>query len=314
MQFLFVMDSVENVQIHLDSTFAMMMEAQRRGHEVLFTEVTNLYLERSVPYTAARSCALQEVQGDHVKLGPVQVVPLKNMDAVFMRTDPPFDMRYIFATYILEAAQPEALVVNNPQGLRDHNEKLYALAFDDFCPESVVSSRADVIRQFQQKLDAAIVVKPLDGNGGEAVFIIAPDDPNRNVILETITQHGKRHVMTQRYLTEITNGDKRILLVDGEFAGAVSRIPQGDDPRGNIHVGAKCVAATLTPREQEMVSVMGPRFRDDGHVFVGIDVIGDYLTEVNVTSPTGIHEINAFDECAVEALLIDAVERRINTR
>jgi len=242
-------------------------------------------------------------------VGPAISVALREVDAVFMRRDPPFNMEYIFATYILEAATPDTLIVNRPDSLRSHNEKLYSLAFPAFCPESMVSADAKDILRFQDRLNTPIVVKPLDGNGGEAVFIVKQDDPNRHVILEVSTNHNTRTVIAQRYLPEAVAGDKRILLVDGEFCGAVLRVPSPADHRGNIHVGAECLAAPLTPREQEMVEAIGPRVREDGHLFVGFDVIGDFLTEVNVTSPTGIHEINALEGRNVQGDIIDAVER-----
>ena len=310
MQFVFIMDPIQSVQVDADSTFAMMLEAQERGHEVLYGLATGLRLEDGVPWATVHPCTLRSEQGNHADVGPAMSIPLRAADAVFMRRDPPFDMEYIVATYILEAAEPDALVINRPSSLRSHNEKLYAMAFPTYCPESVVTADAAQIRGFQESLSTPIVVKPLDGNGGEAVFVVTPDDPNRNVILEVSTRHGTRTVIAQRYLPEAVEGDKRILLVDGEFCGAVLRVPSTTDHRGNLHVGAQCAAAPLTVREKALVAEMGPRMREDGHLFVGIDVIGDYLTEVNVTSPTGIHEINALEGRHVQGDIIDAVERR----
>jgi len=311
MRFLFIMDPIEHIRIDLDSTFAMMREAQARGHEVLYAEVTALRLEHDEPWASVHSCTLGSVQGQHVELSEPFEQPLRALDAIFMRKDPPFNMEYIFATYLLEAAEPHALVVNRAANLRNHNEKLYALAFPSFCPESLVSASPKAILRFQDALGKSVVVKPLDGNGGEGIFRVNPEDPNRNVILEVSTRHGTRPVIVQRYLPEAAQGDKRILMVDGVFEGAILRVPGATDPRGNLHVGATSQATTLTSREEELMTVLGPRFREDGHLFVGLDVIGDFLTEINVTSPTGIHEVNTLDGRCVEAAILDAVERKV---
>ena len=305
------MDPIQSIQIHLDSTFAVMIAAQERNHDVFYALAGDLRLENGVPFATARKLFLRNEQGNHADEGPEVTLPLRECDAVFMRKDPPFNMEYIFATYILEAAEPAALIVNQANSLRDHNEKLYSLQFPEFCPESIVAASSTAILEFQAQLNSPIVVKPLDGNGGEGIFVMAIDDPNRNVILETSTCHGTRPVIAQRYLPEAPQGDKRILIIDGEFHGAVLRVPGTTDHRGNIHVGATCHKTNLTEREQAMVKALGPRLYADGHIFVGIDVIGDYLTEINVTSPTGIHEINAFDDRRVDVAIIEAVEKRL---
>lgn len=309
MRLLFVMDPLAGLQIHLDSTFACMLCAQRRGHEVLYCLVGDLRLEHGRPFATVRRAHLKPVQGDHFSLSEPVSADLKTMDAIFMRKDPPFNMEYIFATYILEAAEPEALVVNRAAGLRSHNEKLYSLHWPEFAPRSLVTSQVAEVRRFQEELESALVIKPLDGNGGEGIFIVQPGDPNLNVIMETSTRHGARPIIAQRYLPEARQGDKRILIINGQFEGAVLRVPSGVDPRGNLHVGARSVKSELTEREQALVTAMGPKLVADGHIFVGIDVIGEHLTEVNVTSPTGIHEINALDGREVEARIIVAVER-----
>ncbi len=314
MRLLFVMDPIDSIRIDRDSTYALMLEAQDRGHEVLYCLVTDLALLHGVPWATARPCRVGTVQGEHAVLGPPSEVNLRTLDAIFMRKDPPFDMEYIFSTYLLEAAEPQALVVNRAGNLRNHNEKLYALQFPEFCPRSLVTSSARRIRDFMEELGVPIVVKPLDGNGGEGIFQVRREDPNRNVILEQSTRHGRRPVLAQRYLPEARLGDKRILLVDGHFAGAVLRVPGGDDPRGNIHVGAVVHKTTLTEREQALLAQLGPRLRADGHLFVGIDVIGEHLTEVNVTSPTGIHEAYALDGVRVQAMVLDAVEAHVTER
>jgi glutathione synthase len=311
MRFLFVIDPIETFNISVDSSFAVMLEAQVRGHQVLYCHISELLLEHGVPAAKARPVTLRDDAADHFTAGTAEVVRLESVDAVFMRKDPPFNMEYIFATYILEAAEPDTLIVNRAASLRSHNEKLYALQFPEFCPQSIVSAERDVIVDFQERLNDWMVVKPLDGNGGEGIFIVAPDDPNRNVIIEQSTKHGRRPVLSQRYLPEARDGDKRILIIDGKFEGAVLRVPGGTDPRGNLHVGARSVKSELSVREKELINVLGPRLRADGHIFVGIDVIGDHLTEINVTSPTGIHEVNALDGRWVQGRIIDAVERRL---
>lgn len=311
MRLLFVMDPIQSIQIHLDSTFACMFEAQERGHDVLYCQPGHLRQRGDQGWATVQSCQLNRVQGQHAGLSAPESVRLGDLDAVFMRKDPPFNMEYIFSTYLLEAAQPDTLIVNRAENLRNHNEKLYALQFPELCPESLVASHARDIIAFQTELGCSIVVKPLDGNGGEGIFIVRPEDPNRNVIIEMSTRHGARPVLAQRYLPEAKQGDKRILIIDGQFEGAVLRVPGDKDPRGNLHVGATSHKTTLTEREELIVSTLGPRLAAHGHIFVGIDVIGGYLTEINVTSPTGIHEINALDGRVVEARILDAVERRL---
>ncbi len=308
MRMLFVMDPIHGVDIHHDSTFAIMLEAHNRGHEVSYCLPTDLRLEHGAPVGNVQRAALRAMKGDHVTLSPAESVPLRSLDLIFMRKDPPFDMEYIFATYLLEAAEPHAVVVNRPASLRSHNEKLYALQFPEFCPDTLVSSDVVQIRAFQQRLGTAIVVKPLDGNGGEGIFVLAEGDPNLNVAVELSTRKGRRPVMAQRYLPEARLGDKRVLFVNGEVVGAINRVPKGADPRGNMVRGAVAERTVLTPREQTMCAALGPRLVADGHLFVGIDVIGEHLTEVNVTSPTGIHEVNRLEGVAVERRVIDALE------
>jgi len=304
------MDPIEDIRIDQDSTFALMMEAQRRGHEVYYGTVDGLDQRGGRARAQLQRVTLREVQGEHASLEAMERLDLGAMDVVWMRKDPPFDMGYIFCTYLLDLACADALVVNHPEGLRSMNEKAWAMAFPELVPESLITQSESDIRAFAQER-GAIVVKPLDGNGGEGVFIVRSDDPNRGVIIETSTQHGNRKVIAQRYLPEARDGDKRIILVDGEAVGACLRIPSGVDHRGNIHVGARVEKAELTARDRAICDAIGPSLAAAGQVFVGIDVIGDFLTEVNVTSPTCIHEINRFDGVCLEALTLDAVEARL---
>ncbi len=308
---LFLMDPIETVHVDKDSTFALMLESQRRGHTVLYALVTDLYLRSGEVRVVARTAKVKPVQGQHAELGEPLDLSLDGIDVVWMRKDPPFDMGYIFNTYLLGLAESRGtLVLNKPEGLRSMNEKAWAMRFAELVPTSVITQDIKRIRAFAEEL-GAIVVKPLDGNGGEGVFIVKRDDPNIGVILEASTQHGRRKVLAQRYLPEAKAGDKRIILVEGEPVGAIMRIPQGVDHRGNIHVGAKVESSTLTEREQQICKTIGPFLKEFGQVFVGIDVIGDQLTEVNVTSPTGIHEIRAFDGTDVAALVVDAAMARL---
>jgi glutathione synthase len=310
MRHLFLMDPIEGIQVDLDSTFALMMEAQARGHEVLYATTDQLHGAAGQAWATARKATLVAKQGEHARMGPANEVQLRDLDVVWMRKDPPFDMSYIFTTYLLDLACTDALVVNAPEGLRSMGEKAWTLHFPDLVPASLITRSHAHLRAMMDEV-GPIVVKPLDGNGGEGVFIARPDDPNLGVILETSTRHETRPILAQTYLAEAAEGDKRIILVDGEPVGACLRVPTGVDHRGNIHVGARVEACGLTARDREICAAIGPALREAGQIFVGIDVIGDYLTEVNVTSPTCIHEINAFDSIAIEALILDAVDRRL---
>ena len=310
MKHLFIMDPIASIDIDADSTFALMLEAKRRGHTVLYSQVEDLYLEDGEAKFVARAADVRAIRGDHVTLGPAEVVRAEDLDVVWMRKDPPFDMSYIFATLLLDFAHTGATVVNAPLGLRNFNEKVWALQFTDIVPPSIVTQSVEQLRSYCESL-GTMVVKPLDGNGGAGVFILRSDDPNIGVILELSTEHGARKVLAQRYQPEIREGDKRIILVDGHPVGACLRVPMGVDHRGNIHVGARVESTTLTERDLEICQRIGPPLKAAGQVFVGIDVIGDYLTEVNVTSPTCIHEINRFDGIKIEALVMDAVMDRV---
>ncbi len=311
MKHLFVMDPVETIRIDRDSTFALMCEAERRGHAVAIAYVEDLWVEGGEAFARARWSRFQRVQGSHVMAGEPGELSLDGFDVIWMRKDPPFHMGYIFNTYVLDLAVARGrLVVNAPAGLRNMNEKAWAMRFPELTPRSLVTQSMARLRAFADA-HGHVVIKPLDGNGGEGVFVVRRDDPNIGVIIETVTQHGQRKVLSQVYVPEIREGDKRVILVDGEPVGAILRVPQGIDHRGNIHVGAKVVRAELTGRDREICAAIGPALREAGQVFVGIDVIGRYLTEVNVTSPTGIHEINAFEGISIEAMVLDAVERRL---
>ncbi len=312
---LFVMDPIGSVLVDKDSTFALMLEAQRRGHDVLYALGSDLHFREGRTYCLAQRATVQPVQGQHAQLSEPALIDVGDTDVVWMRKDPPFNMDYIFNTYLLDLAETggRTLVVNKPSGLRDMNEKVWAMRFGDVIPESLVSQDMARIRAFVDRIGHA-VVKPLDGNGGEGVFVVRRDDPNIGVIIETSTGHGRTKVLAQRYLPEAKQGDKRIILVDGEPVGGILRVPQGVDHRGNIHVGATVEKGELNDRDHEICAVIGPHLREHRQVFVGIDVIGGWLTEVNVTSPTGIHEVDAYYGISVAGLLHDAVAARLDAR
>jgi len=311
MKFLFVMDPLARLQIAGDSTFAIMLAAQGRGHDIWFCEPRHLSLEHAEAVARAWPTTVRRVTGDHYLLGPQSVVPLRSCDAVFMRKDPPFDLDYYFATLLLERARGQTLIINDPRGLREQNEKLSVLEYPDLCPPTVVTRETNRLRSFLAEQGGEMVVKPLDASGGFGVFHVRKGDPNTGAILEQATNLGRRWTMAQKYLPGVRRGDKRILLIDGEFLCAVLRVPAPDDARGNLHVGAKPMATTLDERDQAIVSAVGPRLRERGHFFVGLDVIAGWLTEVNVTSPTGILEANALDGASYEVNVVERLEQKI---
>jgi glutathione synthase len=308
------MDPPPLINPNTDTTLVLMLEAQQRGHELWHCEASQLALEGERAVAKAQPARAQRVAGSAIVLdAAARTLELSECDAVLMRKDPPYDLDYYFATLILERARGKTLLVNDPRGLRDANEKLYALHFPELVPPTVVTRDSARLRAFQAEEGGEMIVKPLDGCGGRGVFYCGPGDRNIPSILETVTDYGKKWVMGQRYLPEARAGDKRILLLDGEPLGAVLRVPREDEVRGNLHVGGQPKKTTLSPRDREICAALAPRLREDGLFFVGIDVIGDYLTEVNVTSPTGIQEINALEGNRLEARVVDWLQRRVGT-
>ncbi len=293
-----IMDPIEQVGLDADTTFDWMLAAQKRGHELFYIKPDGLSARDGLAACRAAPVQVRRKPGDHFTLGATSLMPLSALDVCWMRKDPPFDDEYLFATYILELADEagHCWVLNKPSGLRDANEKAYVLHFPEVTPTTLVTRNLTAIKDFVHEHGGKAVIKPLDGHGGAEVFLLRLDDPNLNTILEVITRLGRRTVMVQQFVPEAARGDKRILLVDGEPLGAVLRVPQGAELRGNLHVGGKAAPATLTPRDLEIVAALAPRLRRDGLYFVGLDVLGDYLTEVNVTSPTGIQEMSRFDD------------------
>jgi glutathione synthase len=314
MKFLFVMDPLARIQIAGDTTFALMLEAQTRAHEIWFCEPRHLGLEHERPVAACWPVTARRITGDHYLLGPQGSHPLEHFDAVFMRKDPPFDLDYYFATLLLERARGKTLLINDPRGLRESNEKLAVLNFPKLTPPMVVTREASRLRSFLAEQGGEMVVKPLDASGGFGVFHVRQGDPNTGSILEQATNLGRRWTVAQRYLPEVRQGDKRILLVDGEPLCAVLRVPAPDDARGNLHVGARPMPTTLDDRDRAIIDALAPHLRGNGFFFVGLDVIGGWLTEINVTSPTGILEANTLYGAHYETRVLEKIEERVKAR
>ncbi len=311
MKFLFVMDPLSRIQIAGDTTFALMLEAQTRGHENWFCEPRHLGLEHERAGAAAWQVTVRPVPGDHFLLGPQSQAFLDDFDVVFMRKDPPFDMDYYFATLLLERARGRTMLINDPRGLRESNEKLAVLSFPKLTPPMVVTREASRLRSFLADQGGEMVIKPLDASGGFGVFHVRQGDPNTGSILEQATNLGRRWTVAQRYLPEVRKGDKRIFLVDGEPLCAVLRVPAPDDARGNLHVGARPMPTTLEERDRAIIDVVAPHLRDHGFFLVGLDVIGGWLTEINVTSPTGILEANTLYNAHHETQVLERLEAKV---
>jgi len=314
MNLLFVMDPLSTVHPFKDSTFMMMLEANRRGWQCRYCLLSDLAVVDGRPHAKARKIGVwrpKEATDPFYEEGTDEQIWLDEQDAIFMRKDPPFDRAFLFATYILDLAVGQALVVNDPVGLRLANEKMYALWFPELTPPATVSCDAELLKAFMMRQGGEMIIKPWDMAGGGGIFHVHEADRNLNSLLEMTTQFGKEYVIGQRYLPEVREGDKRILLVDGEPLGGFLRVPADNDHRSNMHVGGSVVAAELTPRDLEICQQLKPALKRDGLLFVGIDVIGGYLTEINVTSPTGIQEVAALGGPDVEVALMDAVESRL---
>jgi glutathione synthase len=306
----FQMDPIERIDIRGDSTFALLLEAQWRGHDVFYYTPDHLSLRDGRLMATGQSLTVEDKPGAHYRLAHPREVDLSEFDLVHLRQDPPFDMAYITTTHLLERIQPKTLVVNDPGAVRNAPEKVFVLDFLDLMPPTLVTRSADDIRAFRDQ-HKDIVVKPLYGNGGAAVFRIPPGDTNLNSLIELLGITFREPIMVQRYIPEVRQGDKRIILVDGEIAGAINRVPAEDETRSNLHVGGKAEAATLTARDREICARLGPELKKRGLIFVGIDVIGDYLTEINVTSPTGIRQVAQFGGRDIAAMIWDVVEAKV---
>ena len=292
----FVMDPLDGVILDEDTSFAFMLAAQERGHEVYFIRPEDLYARGDEAWASCYPCEVRRQEGDHYTLSEPTRRPLHELDVVMMRKDPPFNVDYLHACHLLELAEEHGtFVCNKPSGLRGANEKLYALHFPDLLPDTVVTREREVIEEFMADHDGKAVVKPVDGYGGSAVFLVEEEDRNKNALLEEMTREETRRVVCQSYVPAARQGDKRILLLDGEPMGAILRVPPDDDHRGNIHVGGSVEKTELTDRDTEICERIAPRLKRDGLYFTGIDVLGGVLTEINVTSPTGIQEMSRLD-------------------
>ncbi|MEA5499692.1 glutathione synthase [Limnoraphis robusta] len=321
MKFAFIIDPIEKLNPSHDSSVAIMEAAQALGHEVWITEIHQLTVSQGKAWATLTPVHLVPVkqEGDRwisaelwFSLDQPQLLALEEMDAVFMRTDPPVTVPYLYATYILDYVDSsKTLVINSPQGLRAANEKMYALQFTEAIPETIVSQNKQVIREFVEKKEAA-VLKPLGGKAGEGILFLEAGDRNFNSLIEISTKQGREPVMVQTYLPAAKEGDKRIILLDGEPIGAINRIPTGKEFRGNMAVGGRVAQTEITDREREICVQVAPKLREDGLYFVGIDVIGGYLTEVNVTSPTGIREIDLLDHVNLGKQVIEWIEKKAN--
>lgn len=304
------MDPIERIDIRGDSTFAILLEAQRRGHEIFYYTPQNLALDGGELLARGSSLSLQDKAGDHYKVYDPRVEDLSEWDVVLLRQDPPFDMSYITSTHLLERIHPKTLVVNDPAHVRNAPEKIWVLDFLDLMPPTLVTRSLEDVQAFRAE-HKDIIVKPLYGNGGASVFRIRPDDTNLASLVELFQTVFREPFMVQRYLAEVREGDKRIILVDGEAAGAINRVPARDETRSNLHVGGTAKPAELTAREKEICARLGPELKRRGLIFTGIDVIGDHLTEINVTSPTGIRQVKAFGGNDIAAMIWNAIEGKV---
>lgn len=303
------MDPIQSINITGDSTFAMMLEAQRRGHSLFYYLTKTLAQGGGSLFATGNDVAVRDEAGNHFTLGEEHRADLGKCDVLLMRQDPPFDMGYITATHMLETIHPKTLVVNDPKEVRNAPEKLFVLNYPQFMPDTLITRDPIELATFRRE-HGDIILKPLYGNGGAGVFRLGEGDQNFSSLLELFTQTFKEPFIAQKYLPDVRKGDKRIILVDGKAAGAINRVPAPNESRSNMHVGGRPEPTKLTKREHEICEAIGPDLKARGMIFVGIDVIGDYMTEINVTSPTGIREVKRFGGADIASLIWDAIEAR----
>lgn len=303
------MDPIGSININGDSTFRIMEEAQARGHELFYYTPDRLAYQEGRVTARGWPVTVQRVQGDHARLGAETEVDLADFDVVWLRQDPPFDMGYITTTHLLDMIHPKTLVVNDPFWVRNSPEKLLVLQFPDLTPPTAIARDLETLRAFRAK-HGDIILKPLYGNGGAGVFKLGAGDGNLSSLFELFSGINREPLIVQKFLPDVVKGDKRVILVDGEPVGAINRVPQAGETRSNMHVGGRAEKVELTPRDLEICARIGPVLREKGQVFVGIDVIGDWLTEINVTSPTGIQELERFDGTNAAAKIWEAIERK----
>jgi len=309
MKIAFQMDPIQTVNINADSTFRIAEETQARGHELFFYTPDHLAFQEGKVTARGHYFTVQRVQGQHADLSEMQEVDLADFDVVWLRQDPPFDMHYITTTHLLDLIHPDTLVVNDPFWVRNYPEKLLVLRFPDLTPPTTIARDLDTIKAFKEK-HGDVILKPLYGNGGAGVFRLDQNDRNLASLHEVFTGFSREPLIVQKFLPDVSNGDKRVILVDGEPIGAINRVPAKGETRSNMHVGGRPEKVGLTKRDREICAAIGPLLREKGQIFVGIDVIGDYLTEINVTSPTGIQELERFDGINAAEKIWHAIESR----
>jgi glutathione synthase len=303
------MDPIDRININADSTFRIMEEAQARGHRLFYYTPDRLALDEGRVTARGWPVEVRRVEGDHFSLGEETVIDLGTQDVVWLRQDPPFDMGYITTTHVLDRIHPRTLVVNDPFWVRNYPEKLLVLGFPELTPPTVIARDAGTLRAFKQR-HGDIILKPLYGNGGAGVFRLDPNDRNFTALWELFTGINREPLIAQKFLPAVEKGDKRVILVDGEPVGAINRVPSEGETRSNMHAGGRPEKVALTARDREICAAIGPLLREKGQIFVGIDVIGDWLTEINVTSPTGLQELERFDGINATARIWEAIERR----
>jgi glutathione synthase len=306
------MDPLEAIKIEGDTTFLMMLTAKARGHSLFVYTPDRMLLEEGKVFARGRSVTVQDVKGDHAKFGDWELVDLSTFDVVLLRQDPPFDMAYITSTHFLDVIHPKTLVVNNPTEVRNAPEKLFVTGFPGVQPPTLITSDIEAIYDFRAR-HGDIVLKPLYGGGGSGVARLLADDPNLDAMLDLHRMIGREPVIAQKFIPAVSKGDKRILLVDGEPVGAVNRVPNAGQIRSNLAVGGRAEAVELTARDKELCKIIGPELKRLGLLFVGIDVIGDYLTEINVTSPTGARALQRFTGVDATEIMWQAIEKRRST-
>jgi glutathione synthase len=307
----FQMDPIESVDINGDSSFHLALEAQARGHDIYYHTPDMLAFQNGKVTAKGQKMQLSREQGNHVDLGAIEELDLQSFDVVWLRQDPPFDMGYITSTHLLDLLKPHTLVVNDPFWVRNFPEKLLMLQFPDLIPPTTIARDLDTLKVFKA-IHSDVIVKPLYGNGGAGVFRLTPEDRNIASLHELFIGINREPLIIQKFLPDVSNGDKRVILVDGEAVGAINRVPAIGETRSNMHVGGRPEKVGLTARDIEICARIGPTLREKGQVFVGIDVIGDYLTEINVTSPTGLQELQRFDGIDVAALIWDVIETKLS--
>ncbi len=309
MKIAFQMDPIESVDINADSSFRLAVEAQARGHDIYYYAPDMLAYEEGEVTARGQKMTLRREQGNHVDLSPIERLNLKDFDVIWLRQDPPFDMNYITSTHILDRLKDDVLVVNDPFWVRNYPEKLLVLDFPELTPPTTIARDLEIIKEFKAK-HKDVILKPLYGNGGAGVFRLDANDRNLSSLHELFTGFSREPLIVQKFLPDVSNGDKRVILVDGEPVGAINRVPAEGETRSNMHVGGRPEKIGLTERDLKICAAIGPLLKEKGQIFVGIDVIGDYLTEINVTSPTGIQELERFDGVNIAEKIWLAIEAK----